>query len=130
VILRRAALFLLSVFLAFPVLAQPAEKGATQNVVLVMTDGLRWQEVYRGAEPTLMNATNKVKDEAAFRKAYWRDTTDARREALMPFLWGTMARHGHIYGNRDKGSDAYVTNTMFFSYPGTTKPFADSPTRA
>ena len=36
----------------------------------------------------------------------------------MPFLWGTIAKQGQIYGNRDKGSDAYVTNNMFFSYPG------------
>ena len=114
VIFRRAALLLLWVFCAFPALAQPAEKPATQNVILVMTDGLRWQEVFRGAEMSLINVKNKVKDEAALKKAYWRDTPDARREALMPFLWGKIAKHGQIYGNRDKGSDAYVTNNLLF----------------
>jgi hypothetical protein len=118
VIYPRAAVLLLSVFGAVAVLAQPAEKHATQNVILVMTDGLRWQEVFRGSETSLINAKNKVKDEAALKKAYWRETPEARRQALMPFLWGTLAKQGQIYGNRDKGSDAYVTNSMFFSYPG------------
>ena len=60
----------------------------------------------------------KVKDEAAFKKTYGGETPEARREALMPFLWSTVAKQGQIYGNRDKGSDAYVTNQFFFSYPG------------
>jgi hypothetical protein len=118
VILRAAALLLLSTFSLFSALAQPAKKPATQNVILVMTDGLRWQEVFRGADLSLFNNQYKVKDEAALKKAYWRDSQDARREALMPFLWGTIAKQGQIYGNRDKGSDAYVTNNLFFSYPG------------
>lgn len=36
----------------------------------------------------------------------------------MPFLWGTVARQGQLYGNRDAGSAARVTNPMKFSYPG------------
>ena len=84
-----------------------------------MTDGLRWQEVFGGAEESLMNKKNgAVADVAALKKAYWRDSVEARREALMPFLWGVVAKQGQVFGNRDKGSDAYVTNGMFFSYPG------------
>jgi hypothetical protein len=59
----------------------------------------------------------------SLKKAYWRETPKARREALMPFLWGTIAKEGQIYGNRDKGSDAYVTNGLFFSYPGYSEAF-------
>jgi hypothetical protein len=33
--------------------AQPLK---TQNVILVMNDGLRWEEVFRGAEPLLESA--------------------------------------------------------------------------
>ena len=39
-------------------------------------------------------------------------------QALFPFLWGTVAAHGQLFGNRTKGSDAHVTNGMAFSYPG------------
>ena len=84
-----------------------------------MTDGLRWQEVFDGAERSLMDKKKgKVPDSAALMKAYWRETPEARREALMPFLWTVMAPQGQIFGNRDKGSDAFVTNKMWFSYPG------------
>ena len=84
-----------------------------------MTDGFRWQELFSGADRELMNKKNgKVKDEAALKKAYWRDTPEARREALLPFVWQVMAKQGQIFGNRDRSSDAYVTNQMFFSYPG------------
>jgi hypothetical protein len=56
--------------------------------------------------------------EAELRKRYWRDTPAARREALFPFLWGTVAKRGQIFGNRNLGSDAHVTNGKAFSYPG------------
>ncbi len=42
----------------------------------------------------------------------------ASREALFPFLWGVVAKQGQIYGNRDKASEAFVTNGFNFSYPG------------
>jgi hypothetical protein len=97
----------------------------TENVILVMTDGFRWQELFRGADPALMTIDPKKANEgkaiAAFdrlKKNYWRDTPGERRQALMPFLWGTIAKNGQIYGNRDLGSDAHVTNGLNFSYPG------------
>lgn len=91
----------------------------TQNVIYVMTDGLRWQEVFTGADPGIMNLEHgKVKDVEALKKTYWRDSVDDRRAALMPFLWSAVAKQGQIYGNLTKGSDAHVTNTLNFSYPG------------
>jgi hypothetical protein len=36
----------------------------------------------------------------------------------MPFLWSTIATKGQLFGNREAGSEAYVTNGMNFSYPG------------
>ena len=67
-----------------------------------------------------------MKDGSAFKKTYWRETPEARREALMPFLWGTVAKQGQIYGNRDKGSDAYVTNSFFFfRIPATARLYVD-----
>jgi Type I phosphodiesterase / nucleotide pyrophosphatase len=99
--------------------AQVSAEHKTQHVIFVMTDGLRWQEVFDGAEASLMNKANgKVQNEAALKQSYWRDDVRARREALMPFVWQVMAKQGQIFGNREKGSDAYVTNGMFFSYPG------------
>jgi hypothetical protein len=36
----------------------------------------------------------------------------------MPFLWSVMARQGQVWGNRQAGSEAWVTNGLNFSYPG------------
>jgi hypothetical protein len=91
---------------------------ATRNVVFVMSDGLRWQEVFSGLDPLLMNKENGVEDPERLKRLYWRESPVARREALMPFLWSVVARQGQIYGNRKRGSDAYVTNGLNFSYPG------------
>jgi hypothetical protein len=93
-----------------------------------MTDGLRWQEVFRGAEDSLMDKENgAVSDPAALKKLYWRETAEARRETLMPFVWGVLARQGQLFGNRDKKSDAYVTNGLNFSYPGYSETFCGFP---
>lgn len=116
--IRCATILILWVSLVVASAAQATKTQGTQNVIFVMTDGLRWQEVFRGADSLLITKKYKVKDKEAVKRAYWRETREARREALMPFLWGTIAKEGQIYGNRDKGSDAHVTNGLFFSYPG------------
>jgi hypothetical protein len=91
----------------------------TQNVILVMSDGLRWQEIFAGAEAALMDKPHGgVEDPAGLRQAFWRDTPEARREALMPFVWSVIARQGQLWGNRKAGSEAWVTNGLNFSYPG------------
>ena len=101
--------------LALPAFAAPR----TRNVIVVMTDGLRWQEVFQGADAALMNKENgAVSEPEALKKEFWRDTPTARREALMPFLWTTIAKQGQVFGNRTAGSEAWVTNGMNFSYPG------------
>ena len=98
--------------------AQPRERR-TRNVVLVVTDGLRWQELFAGAERALMSARpGGVRDTTALIRDFWRDTPEARRQALLPFVWGTVAKEGQIYGNQRKGSVARITNDKRFSYPG------------
>jgi hypothetical protein len=116
---RRVVIWGTVICCAAAALAAPAgEEHKTQNVIFVMTDGLRWQEVFQGADSSLMNKDNGVEDAAALSKAYGRDSAEDRRAALMPFLWGVMAKNGQVYGNRAQGSDAYVTNGHNFSYPG------------
>jgi hypothetical protein len=90
----------------------------TRKVIFVMTDGLRWQEVFQGVDPALLNKEAGVRDLDGLRKVYWRDTSDDRRKALMPFLWTEIATKGQIFGNREAGSEARVTNGKNFSYPG------------
>jgi hypothetical protein len=91
----------------------------TRNVVLITTDGLRWQEVFTGAERALIDRkTGGVADAKAVEARFWRETPEERRAALLPFVWVKIAREGQIYGNLQKGSSSRITNTMKFSYPG------------
>lgn len=90
----------------------------TENVLFVMTDGLRWQDVFRGADDALLNKESGVSNEAAARRRFGQAGAAARRTALMPFLWNTVAKYGQLYGDRDRGGDAHVTNGFNFSYPG------------
>ncbi len=117
---RMKAILALGVLLLTGTAHLPAQTAHKANrVIFVMTDGLRWQEVFQGADEVLMNKENGgVTNADALKKAYWRNSPRERREALMPFLWTTVSRSGQIYGNRDVGSDVYVTNGLNFSYPG------------
>ncbi|HNQ74732.1 MAG TPA: alkaline phosphatase family protein [Verrucomicrobiota bacterium] len=91
----------------------------TKNVFLITTDGLRWQEVFTGAQPGLMTKqTGGVANEAGLKKQFGQATAEARRQALMPFFWTEIARRGQLYGNQTKGSVAHITNGRKFSYPG------------
>jgi len=98
----------------------PALALKTQTVVLIVSDGLRWQEIFQGADPLLLEAKNGGSwvEDAELKRRYWRATTQERRQLLFPFIWGTVARQGQIFGNRALGSDAHVTNGLAFSYPG------------
>ena len=94
-------------------------RPATRNVVLVTTDGLRWQEVFRGADDALINKKDGgVADLDALRREFWRETPEARREALMPFLWSTIARQGSGLRQPRQEEPGQVTNGKNFSYPG------------
>jgi hypothetical protein len=109
--------------LASPVGAAEAPPGhplKTRNVVLIVSDGLRWQEVFTGAEQDLLNdkAGGSWLSEEDLRKRYWRASAAERRAALFPFLWGTVAKQGQIIGNQALGSIARVSNGKAFSYPG------------
>ena len=97
-------------------LAQP--KNKTRNIILVTIDGLRWQEVFSGADSSFISNNQLVRKTDKYLQKYWYDTTDERRKLLMPFLWETVATQGQIYGNRTKGCFVNVKNSYWFSYPG------------
>ncbi len=95
-----------------------AQRSNGRNVVLVTLDGLRWQEVFRGADERLVSVDGKVKDIPATQARFLGASANDRRQTLMPFFWSTVAAQGIVFGDPDKGSSARVTNTHHFSYPG------------
>jgi hypothetical protein len=111
-------ILLVAVVFLFPDSAV-AQRLKTRNVILITTDGFRWQDLFTGADPELMNRDNGgVGNTNALREAFWRETPEARREVLMPFMWNVIAKQGQIFGNQKKGSIVQVENGRNFSYPG------------
>jgi Type I phosphodiesterase / nucleotide pyrophosphatase len=92
--------------------------SSTENIFIITTDGFRWQEVFNGADSTLIGNAKYVRDPSLLKQLYWDSTAILRREKLMPFLWNTIAKQGRIYGNRLYQNYSNVSNMYKISYPG------------
>ena len=95
-----------------------AQEAGTQKVILITLDGLRWQELFTGADSLLVANSNYVNDTTDLKEKFWKIHSSERREVLMPFFWTEVSKMGQIHGNRTLGSKVDLTNKMWFSYPG------------
>ena len=101
-----------------------AGPAPARNLIIFLMDGYRWEELYRGADSSLMFDTKYNKTDSAWTaKKYWAGNASARRRLLMPFIWETVVAKGQLYGNRDLGSLVNVKNKYQFSYPGRSEAF-------
>ncbi|MFT3979517.1 MAG: sulfatase-like hydrolase/transferase [Ferruginibacter sp.] len=90
-----------------------------RNIIVITTDGLRWQEVFKGMDSAIANNKKFNQGDSAYiYKKYWAATEQERRKKLMPFLWTVMQEQGTIFGNRAYGNNVNVANRYWFSYPG------------
>lgn len=103
-----------------------AQITKTKNLLIVTLDGMRWQEVFKGADSLLINSKYTA-DKKEVRKKYWAATVEERRKRLFPFLWSVVAKQGQLYGNRDFGNKAELSNPYHFSYPGYSELFTGFP---
>lgn len=101
--------------------AEPARK--TENVIYVTLDGLRWQEVFGGAQEAFVSRACGVREPEDISRRYLHPSASERREMLMPFLWKVVAQEGQIFGDPEQNARARITNTMKFSYPGYSEMF-------
>ena len=119
---RRAKRLAASVLVLAGSFALATSEAATDhNVILVTIDGVRIQELFGGMDAVIANAPEAesgIYEIDVTRGRYWRDTPEARREALMPFFWKTLVPAGMVFGNQAKGSKVTVRNDQWFSYPG------------
>ena len=93
----------------------------TENLVLLTLDGVRVQEVFGGMDPVVAFGRSKrsgIYDPERARRLYWRDDAEARRKALWPYFWGTLAPQGVVLGDAGRGSKATLRNPHGFSAPG------------
>jgi len=91
---------------------------ASENLVLVTLDGVRWQEVFAGIDLNLINDERYSHKPEALKKTYWREQRTERRKQLFPFLWSVIASEGVLVGDRVQKSYMEVSNGWWFSYPG------------
>ncbi len=99
-----------------------------ENIIIITTDGFRWQEVFMGMDSTIANNKKYNQgDSAEIFKKYWADNAIERRKKLLPFLWTHIESNGNIYGNRNIGNKVNVANPYWFSYPGYNEIFTGFP---
>lgn len=98
----------------------PGQDQATvENVLLITIDGLRFQELFTGADKRLIDKDIGGVDDVKITTAkYWDNDTVARREKLMPFFWNLIATEGQVFGSPEHNSEVLVENGRCFSYPG------------
>jgi Type I phosphodiesterase / nucleotide pyrophosphatase len=121
-------LFIILFFLqAFLMMAQDRK---TNNVIIITFDGFRWQELFGGADDSLINNPAFSFDTAGLKKKYWAATPEERRKKLLPFFWSTIVAQGQLHGNRNFGSKVNVKNRYWFSYPGYNEIFTGYPDTA
>ncbi|HEV8284049.1 MAG TPA: alkaline phosphatase family protein [Chitinophagaceae bacterium] len=91
---------------------------AVHNLFIITIDGFRWQEIFTGADSTLINNENFTPDTATMKMMYWASTVEERRKKLLSFFWNVLAKKGQVYGNRNFNNRVNVSNIYSISYPG------------
>ena len=116
-----------SIIVSFLLINSLFAQQKTENVIIVTLDGFRWQEVFGGADDSLINNKEYVRDTSSLKKTFWASTADERRKKLLPFFWNTIAAQGQLYGNRWVGNKVNNANKYWFSYPGYNEIFTGYP---
>lgn len=111
--MRKIQLFL---FMCMCSIGLTAQDTGTRNLIIVTLDGLRWQEVFGGADSAILFNPEYTRNADAY--TYWNSAAAVRREKLMPFFWKEIAANGQLYGNREFGNQVNCANLRWFSYPG------------
>ncbi|HLG38387.1 MAG TPA: alkaline phosphatase family protein [Chitinophagaceae bacterium] len=88
------------------------------NIFIITLDGFRWQEIFTGADPALINDEKYTPDTATMKMLYWCPDAEGRRKKLLPFFWNVIAAKGQLYGNRNYNNKVSTSNVYSISYPG------------
>ncbi len=107
-----------SIFGLFIVLSLQLKAQKVENIIIITTDGLRWQEVFGGLDSSILNNPKYTENAKELTSKYTADSNEESRQKLLPFLWTKIAKEGIIIGNRNLGSKANIKNKYGFSYPG------------
>jgi hypothetical protein len=86
-------------------------ESRSENVILVVLDGVRTQEMFGGLDKNLVtkimheaHPNQKVEDQPFYKK-YWAETVEERRQKVMPWFWSEFLKNnGCIVGDRQNGT--------------------------
>ena len=99
-------------------LSSQAQSTRSENIIVVTLDGMRWQEVFGGADSLLTFDSTARYNTDYVKNNFWAATAQQRRAKLMPFFWSELVKKGTLLGNRTQGSLVNNANAYWFSYPG------------
>jgi hypothetical protein len=116
--------FLLNIRIVF------AQGQKTENLIIITLDGMRWQEVFEGADSAILNNPAYTHEKKEMLGLFWAGDKTARRKKLFPFLWDSVYARGQLYGDRYIGSQVDNANPYKFSYPGYNEIFTGYPDTA
>lgn len=114
----KLTILLLTFVLSFTFQKSYTQKPA-ENIIIITTDGLRWQEVFEGMDSSIANNKKYNEGDSAYIfTRYGASDGIERRKKLLPFLWNYVSVNGQVYGNKIQGEKVQVSNPYWFSYPG------------
>ncbi len=106
-------------FFAFLLVSGWLQAQQSENIIIITTDGFRWQEVFKGMDSAIANNSKFNEGDSSYiYEKYWSENEKERRKKLLPFLWSTVEQQGQLFGNRTAGSKVDNANPYWFSYPG------------
>jgi hypothetical protein len=124
-------LFIVACFISNPNYAQTniastqkniasAKNNSAPNLIIITTDGFRWQEVFSGMDTSLAYQKKYNHGDSTYlANKYGAATAAERRQKLFPFLWKMHAQKTTVLnGNRWEQNNVNVENPHWFSYPG------------
>lgn len=103
------------------------QQDRPQNLVIVTLDGMRWQEVFGGADSLLTFDTTATYSHGYVKDRFWSSNEEDRRKKLLPFFWSELVNKGLLIGNRKLNSFVNNANPHRFSYPGYNEIFTGYP---
>ena len=62
----------------------------TENIILITLDGIRWEDLFYGANEKIVLDTLFVKDVESTHAQYWSEDYLERRKLVFPFIWNTV----------------------------------------
>lgn len=95
------------------------KRGKPESKLIIITlDGLRWQEVFTGADTLLMSDSDVVSNTETLVNEFGAEDFAQRAFKLMPFFHQVIKRQGALIGNPIENQSVKLTNEYHFSYPG------------